>query len=108
MVFAALCDRQYGFVYDGVRARGGLAWFPICDGPSVHWQPNPAYNDSVLEVGTARQVSEFGVQPGIPLYRQFEEHPDTLQWVSDPTRAGDLWTSFNPLDQGRAVHYWRT
>ncbi len=29
MVFAAWCDREYGFDYRGVRAHRGLAWFPL-------------------------------------------------------------------------------
>ncbi len=44
MVFGAWCDRQYGFDYDGVRAHGGLAWFPLLDADNrVHWEPNPPY-----------------------------------------------------------------
>ncbi len=31
MMFGAWCDRQYGFVYDAIRAHHGLAWFPIFD-----------------------------------------------------------------------------
>lgn len=108
MVFAALCDRQYGFVYDGVRSRGGLAWFPTCVGSAIEWQPNPAYGASTLCVGAPCDCSEFGVHSGIPLYRQFEQHPDTIQWVSEPSRVGDRWSGFNPLGPASAIIYSRT
>ncbi|NJL73068.1 MAG: hypothetical protein HC888_16720 [Candidatus Competibacteraceae bacterium] len=29
LVFGAWCDRAYGFEYEGVRAHGGLAYFPV-------------------------------------------------------------------------------
>jgi glucose-6-phosphate isomerase, archaeal len=108
MVFAALCDRQYGFVYDGVRARGGLAWFPVCAGASLDWQANPAYGPSCLRTGAALRCSTFGVRPGIPLYRQFAEDPDALQWVSEPDRAAALWNGFDPLDLPVRACYSRT
>ena len=36
MTFGAWCDREYGFEYAEVRARGGLAWFPLLDGRGAH------------------------------------------------------------------------
>lgn len=107
MAFGALCDRQYGFVYDGVRSRGGLAWFPICEEEAIFWKPNPAYATRELIVGSPRVYSEFGVLEHMPLYRQFEQHAETLQWVSDPARVHELWSGFHPVGEVRA-RYSRT
>jgi glucose-6-phosphate isomerase, archaeal len=97
MVFGALCDRQYGFIYDGVRARHGLAWFPVCDGDVIRWRPNPHYAPSALRVGTPGSCIQFGVKDGVSLYKQFEDDADTLQWVSEPERMRRLWPSFEPI-----------
>jgi glucose-6-phosphate isomerase, archaeal len=91
-----------------VRARGGLAWFPVCAGASLDWQANPAYGPSCLRTGAALRCSTFGVRPGIPLYRQFAEDPDALQWVSEPDRAAALWNGFDPLDLPVRACYSRT
>jgi glucose-6-phosphate isomerase len=107
MVFGALCDRQYGFVYDGVRARGGLAWFPICDGNTIRWQQNFAYDAQELATGSPRPYVDFGLHEHVPLYRQFEQHADALQWVSDPARVSKLWDGFTPLGAVQA-RYSRT
>lgn len=34
LLFGAWCDREYGFLYDAIRAHGGLSWFPLFDGHS--------------------------------------------------------------------------
>jgi glucose-6-phosphate isomerase, archaeal len=96
VVFGALCERQYGFVYDEVRAHGGLAWFPLLRNGRIEWQANDRYTSSRLRVRGARHYPELGVLPGVPLYRQFEENPDRLQWVSEPTRAASLWNTLEP------------
>lgn len=103
MAFAALCDRQYGFVYDAVRARGGPAWFPVFDQGRLHWQPNPAYKSSTLHAGSPRAYTEFHVRSGVPLYEQFAADPDALQWVSDPARMSAHWPGFNPLGAVSAI-----
>jgi glucose-6-phosphate isomerase, archaeal len=96
MVFGALCERQYGFVYDEVRAHGGLAWFPLLRNGHIEWQPNPRYAASSLKVHNARTYPELGILPGVPLYRQFESAPDRLQWVSEPASVASLWTTMEP------------
>lgn len=103
MVFAALCDRQYGFEYDEVRARGGLAWFPLWDGEAISWFANSAYQPSELQRGGPREYPEFGVKRDVPLYRQFEADPDALQWVSEPARKIAHWAGFSPLDAADAI-----
>jgi glucose-6-phosphate isomerase len=94
MVFGALCDRQYGFVYDGVRAHRGLAWFPLVETGKIEWQRNPSYLSSHLEVRGPRNYEELNVSNDMPLYAQFEKDPDALQWVSEPQRALNAWKNF--------------
>jgi glucose-6-phosphate isomerase, archaeal len=97
MVFAAWCDRQYGFIYDGVRAHGGVAWFPLLDDRGeIYWQPNPRYASSSLTRRTARQYPELGLAASLPVYEQFARNPESVQWVSDPARFASLWQVFEP------------
>lgn len=97
MVFGALCVRQYGFVYDQVRAHGGLAWFPLLDAArGIAWTPNAAYVRSPLIERRPRPYSELGLTGSVPLYEQFARDPESLQWVSDPQRCTKLWPSFEP------------
>ena len=96
MTFGAWCDRQYGFVYDEIRARGGLAWFPVLDAAGkIHWEPNPRYSSSKLAVREPRAYLELGLASA-PLYEQFIRDPESVQWVSDPARLSMLWNNFEP------------
>src|ERR1700723_410783 len=82
MVFAACCDRQYGFVYDGVRARGGLAWFPLLDERNeISWEPNARYLSTALIRRRARSYPELGLLPSCSIYEHFARNPDSVQWV---------------------------
>lgn len=99
MVFAALCDRQYAFEYEAVRARRGLAWFPVCDAKDLSWQANRAYCAPTLRVGYARAYAEFGVRQRIPLYEQFATDPAALQWVSEPQLMTEHWSTFSPIGE---------
>jgi glucose-6-phosphate isomerase len=95
MMFGACCDRQYGFLYDAIRAHHGLAWFPILDGQrKIHWEPNPSYRSSDFSIQTARAYPELGLEPSIPIYEQFAKDPDSVQWVSEPARVASLWPDF--------------
>ena len=98
MTFVALCDRQYGFVYEDVRKRRGLAWFPVMEEGRLRWQANPAYEASRLCVGRPRRYSEFGLVEGVPLYTQYASRPEAFQWVSDPARKAECWRGFDPLE----------
>ncbi len=61
MVFGAWCDRQYGFVYDGVRALGGLAHFPVVQqGGSIGWVENERYQPSPLIEHKSQKLSGTG------------------------------------------------
>lgn len=95
MVFGAWCDRQYGFVYDEIRARGGLAWFPVLDANNeVRWEANPRYRKSELAIRENRAYPELGLDPRTPMYEQFQRDPESLQWVSQPARVAELWPAF--------------
>jgi glucose-6-phosphate isomerase len=94
MVFGALCDRQYGFVYEGVRAHRGLAWFPLLESGRIEWQKNPSYLPSRLAVRGPGRYDELNVRNDMALYTQFESNPEALQWVSEPQRVADAWKNF--------------
>lgn len=97
MTFAACCDREYGFVYEGVRARGGLAWFPTLDEENLlGWIRNPRYGDASLVEHNSRSYPELGISPSKSIYSQFAQAPASLQWVSSPSLFASLWPSFEP------------
>lgn len=97
MVFGAWCDRQYGFVYDGVRRHGGLAWFPVLTAKDeIEWRANPSYQKPNLHVHSARIYPELGLLPDRSLYQQYLEDPNSVLWVSDPARKQSLWRDFRP------------
>jgi glucose-6-phosphate isomerase len=96
MVFGAWCDRQYGFVYDGVRAHRGLAWFPLLRGDGIEWQRNSSYAPSQLVRRPARSYPELGVLDSLPIYEQFARDPGRMQWVSEPALVEPLWETFEP------------
>jgi glucose-6-phosphate isomerase len=97
MVFGAWCDRQYGFIYVGVRRHGGLAWFPTLTAVNeIEWRANPAYRVSNLDVHPARAYPELDLLPDCGLYQQFVRNPDSVMWVSDPSRKRTVWGDFSP------------
>lgn len=97
LVFGAWCDRAYGFVYDGVRAHGGLAHFPLlAAGDQLAWAPNPRYHARPLTCRGPRHYGEFGLERGVPIYRQYEKDPARFDWVPNPGMKADLWKNFEP------------
>lgn len=96
MVFGALCERQYGFVYDGVRRHGGLAWFPTLRDGLIAWQRNPRYSKSSLVVRGPKVYPELGLDAKVPIYRQYQQNPEAVQWVSEPACLTALWKIFEP------------
>jgi len=95
LTFGAWCDREYGFEYDAVRARKGLAWYPLVQDEHIIWQHNPHYVPGRLQVITARRYSEFGITDA-PLYQQFIDDPARFQFISNPGLAGQKWVGFHP------------
>ena len=97
LIFAAWCDRQYGFDYTQIRAHQGLAWFPLIDAQGeIHWNANPNYVTSPLRRRNARAYTELGLGSGTPIYEYLRLKPEAIQWVSDPARLRDLWPGFEP------------
>lgn len=95
--FGALCDREYGFQYQEVRRRRGMAWYALLNSESeVYWEPNPRYQESKLVMRKPGDYRALGIERGVPLYSQFERNPERLQWVSKPGMVGDLWKEFTP------------
>ena len=95
LTFAAWCDREYGFEYQAVRKHQGLAWYPLLQGRHIVWQQNPRYRPGRLQVVTPRRYTEFGLTDA-PIYRQFEQSPARLQFISQPGRIAEKWAHFEP------------
>jgi glucose-6-phosphate isomerase len=97
LTFGALCDREYGFQYDEVRRRHGLAWYALLNAKGeIYWEPNQHYQKSDLSISTPRNYKSFGIERGSPLYSQFERDPMRFQWVSKPALVAELWKGFTP------------
>lgn len=97
LTFGAWCDRDYGFDYDDVRAHGGLAFFPFIEGSNkVVWKKNEKYIVRALIEKSPRIYTEFGLEPGKPIYAQFEEDIDRFLFVPRPDLYNDNWKEFIP------------
>jgi glucose-6-phosphate isomerase, archaeal len=98
LTFGAWCDREYGFEYGPVRAHGGLAWFAFLgSGGELEWRPNPRYRLRDLAIGPPRGYPELGLVNGVSIYRQFENNPAAIQWVSKPGTLAASWKEFDPV-----------
>jgi len=96
MIFGAWCDREYGFDYAGVRAHGGLAHFPVAGADrSIEWKANPRYRFRPLQERASRSYPELGLGDE-PIYRQFKQRPESVDWVASPARFTDVWKGFLP------------
>jgi glucose-6-phosphate isomerase len=97
LTFGALCDREYGFEYDAIRRRRGLAWYPLVSHTGqLTWAANPVYAYATLHRKSPRSYCEFGIHPRQPLYEQVRRSPDRFQWVSRPDLFERQWTNFVP------------
>lgn len=97
LTFGAWCDRDYGFVYDGVRRHNGIAWFPVYNETNeLTWKANPAYGPSELVCKRPADYSVLGIEKGVPIYRTFEENPETFLYVALPQLKEDIWKNFEP------------
>ena len=96
LTFGAWCDREYGFEYDEVRKRKGLAWYPVIQDGGLVWLRNEHYEKSELVVKPPGNYERFGIRAGTPIYRQFEENPDCVQFISKPGMKAELWEHFIP------------
>jgi glucose-6-phosphate isomerase len=97
LTFGAWCVRDFGFDYVGVRAHGGLAWFPKLDGDNLLWEINPAYpvRRELVEKAPALHPA-LGLRRHVPIWQQYLEDPEVFLWVCQPERARDYWEQFIP------------
>ncbi len=98
LTFGAWCDREYGFLYDDVRARNGLAWYPVLDDKNeISWNANPNYDQSELVIKRPEKYKEaLGIDKAMPVYKQFEYEPARFQFVSKPGLKKEVWKNFTP------------
>jgi len=97
LLFGAWCDRDYGFIYDPVRKRKGLAWYPVLsDAKSIAWNFNTNYIGGELIEKTPRAYKEFDIFDSDPIYRQFESNPRKFIFISRPDLFAEKWTAFVP------------
>ncbi len=68
----------------------------LSDTNQIEWYPNLAYRASPLDVHPARKYPELDLLPNCGLYRQFTDSPDSIMWVSDPSRKEMVWNHFIP------------
>jgi len=97
LTFGAWCVRDFGFDYQEVRAHGGLAWFPHLSGSTLEWERNPAYQSGrELVVKSPGCYKLLGLLPGVPIWLQYLENPESVMWVPRPERADKVWGGFLP------------
>ncbi len=97
MTLGALCDREYGFEYEEIKKRKGLAWYAlVTSNGGIEWLPNPCYRTTNLDVRRPVDYSRLGIVRGRPLYEQAVQDFDRFAWVSNPALARDVWWQFEP------------
>lgn len=97
LTFGAWCDREYGFDYDEVRAHRGVAFFPFVNEDSdIIWKQNEKYVNKKLIEKSPRIYKEFGLEPGKPIYTQFEENQEKFLFVPRPDLFKEHWKEFVP------------
>ena len=97
LTFGAWCVQDYGFVYDGVRAHGGMAYYPLLneDG-SLRWLRNEAYDAPEIILKRPEPYAQLGLEKGVSIYEQFRRDHDRFLFVPQPMRAKDVWEGFVP------------
>ena len=97
MTFGAWCDREYGFEYAEVRARGGLAFFPLLTRRGAHRvAEEPALRRAAPRRAPGAAVPGARARRRRAHLRTFARDPEAVQWVSDPARLAHLWPEFEP------------
>lgn len=96
LTFGAWCDRDYGFVYDGIRQHKGIAWFPLYNEDRLTWEANPHYAPSTLIRKSPGDYSALGIKPGMSIYQLFEADPETFLYVPKPQLKASVWEKFEP------------
>jgi glucose-6-phosphate isomerase len=95
--FGAWCVRDFGFDYTGVRAHGGLAWFPLLQDDQLRWEANDRYPIlRELICKGPESYSQLGLRRGVPIWQQYLERPESVNWVPRPELMDAEWTNFIP------------
>jgi glucose-6-phosphate isomerase, archaeal len=95
LVFGAWCDREYGFEYGEIRARRGLAWYPLLSPKNeIEWHNNEMYKRSDLVIKRPRQYRELALDHR-PIYQIFRENREAFNWIPYSSSL-DIWKSFEP------------
>lgn len=96
LVFGAWCVRDYGFEYENVRKKGGLAYFPILDDVnSIKWVKNEKYTSLEIIEKRPREYKEFDITSEA-IYTQFKKNKDKFMFVSNPKLKEREWNKFIP------------
>jgi glucose-6-phosphate isomerase len=98
LVFGAWCDREYGFLYDEIKARKGLAWFPLLnEKDQLHWKKNVHYTTSELIIKKPQDyLEDFGIDKSTSIYSQFQNDNRIFEFVSNPALKEKYWVNFTP------------
>lgn len=97
MAFGAWCVRDYGFDYTGVRAHGGVAYYPIIqEDTSISFEPNKLYQAQDLIIKAPNSYEQFGIEKGVSIYKQYQKNKALFDFVKDPRITTDLWKNFEP------------
>jgi len=97
LTFGAWCDRDYGFVYDGVRKHKGLAWFPKLDiDENIYWEANKNYKSSDLIQKSPENYKNLGLKKGISIYEQYKKEHNRFDFVPNPILKKEVWENFVP------------
>ncbi len=96
LAFGAWCVREYGFVYDGVRAHGGLAFFPVWENGNLVFRKNPSYGNCELVRKPPENYAQLKMDDRSPIYTKFEEDPWLLKFIVHPEEYQSVWETFVP------------
>lgn len=97
LTFGAWCVRDFGFDYRGVRAHGGIAFFPLfnADG-TLRWEKNPAYEPCELVEKSPESYPQLDIACGESIYSQFVQNHDRFLWIARPGLKEKEWRNFVP------------
>lgn len=97
MTFGAWCVRDYGFDYTGVRAHGGVAFFPYFGAAGqLLWKKNPRYTHAKLHHMWTPDYSSLDIAKGIPIYTQYENNPGLFDFVTHPAQFPEKTKQYLP------------